>query len=166
MLAVLEPKVKLCFCFSGFKFLICRQAILQCLRNRYIYKALAYQKVHWQQRDIIIGSTWRSWQFPYCWCRVLTHSIRLGLIPHQKGREIQCRLSGRGGGEVRKNLWNKRPKINSVATTHKGWEQQNKQSPGQSLLQHRIPSLRMMVDKWRMSMKERGRKKKKLAKRE
>ena len=46
------------------------------------------------------------------------------------------------------NLWNKTKTepIHSedFGATHKGWKQQNKQSPGQSLLQHCIPSLQRM----------------------
>mgnify|MGYP003571754860 CR=1 FL=1 len=60
--------------------------------------------------------------------------------PQYQGRTALCLWGCTGGGGVKlENLWNKKKSPNQLCwlITHKG--QQNKQSPGQSLLQHRIP---------------------------
>ena len=55
-----------------------------------------------------------------------------------------------GGGWVKlEKLWNiKNSNQLCWLTTHEGWQQQNKQSPGQLLLQHHIPSQRWI--KWKI----------------
>ena len=66
------------------------------------------------------------------------------------GQTFNYEKAALGGGVKLERLWNKKkPKINSADNT-RGLITTKQKSPGQSLLQHRIPNQRKKAEPWRV----------------